>query len=202
MIALVLVYLTKLRATMSLLQNAPIGMFLVADTHKLHVYCGWTIFIDGTLHSCLHTTRWINQGNGELLWTHFSGISGIIIFTSLLLVSIPMMFQSLRRKMKYEIRKNTHYLFLAFALGLCFHSKAKGIPNGGFSPYVFGILLVWFFLDSFYCHFFMSEKIDTTQFTVLPNGVQIKMKVSDAFQNRVEGGYCYICLPWIAKTQW
>jgi Ferric reductase NAD binding domain/FAD-binding domain len=49
----------------------------------------------------------------------------------------------------------------------------------------------------------MTEKIDTTQFSVLPSGVRMTMNVSKKFRKMGDqGGMGYICLPWISKNQW
>jgi ferric-chelate reductase len=120
---------------------------------------------------------------------------------SLLLICIPMII--CRKEIKYEIRKNLHYFFLVFAVALCFHTPSSAIPNGGFTSWVFGILLLWYIVDAACCACFLTEKIDTTRFDVLPNGVQMTMRVSDFFRNKgTQGGYCYVCLPWVDKTQW
>jgi predicted ferric reductase len=200
-VALVLVFITKLRATGSFLAKTPVSMFMPGDLHNLHLYCGWTILIFSLVHTVFHLARWAEQGNLYLLFHHFSGISGFIIVVSLILICVPMIF--CKKQMRYEIRKNLHYFFILFALALCFHTPKSAIPNGGFTAWVFGTILVWYFLDATYCLFFMTEKIETTRFEVLPNGVQMTMKVSDFFQKKgAQGGYCYVCLPWVDKTQW
>lgn len=49
----------------------------------------------------------------------------------------------------------------------------------------------------------MTKRVSTSIFHVLPTGVQITMKVSKPFQKAAaDGGYCYVCLPWISKHQW
>ncbi len=49
----------------------------------------------------------------------------------------------------------------------------------------------------------MTEKIETTRFSVLPSGVRMTMTVSDHFQKvGAKGGICYVCLPWVAKDEW
>ena len=145
--------------------------------------------------------RWGQQGNLNLLIEHVSGLTGLLIITSCLLICIPMTI--FREKIRYEIRKNLHYLFLLFALASCFHTPTSAIPNGGFTAWVFGIILVWYFLDACYCYFFMTEKIDTTDFHVLPSGVRMTMNVSKRFQKMgAKGGICYVCLPWVSKDQW
>lgn len=176
-------------------------MYMYHDSHELHVYCGWTIVTCATIHTIFHIARWAVQGNMHLLVDHFSGLSGLVIILSCLLICIPMTL--FREKMKYELRKNLHYLFIVFAGALIFHTPTSAIPNGGFTAYVFGILLSWYFLDATYCYFFMTEKIDTTKFSVLPSGVRMTMNVSKRFQKvGAQGGICYVCLPWIAKDQW
>jgi hypothetical protein len=176
-------------------------MYMYKDSHELHVYCGWTILIFSTIHTVFHIARWAQQGNLYLLFMHFSGLSGVFIISSCLLISIPM--TVFRKQIRYEIRKNLHYLFIVFAGALVFHTPASAIPNGGFTAWVFSIILVWYFLDAEYCLFFMTEKIDTTKFSVLNCGVRMTMTVSDRFQKMGnQGGVCYICLPWIDRNQW
>lgn len=176
-------------------------MFIESDLHELHIYCGWTILICSLIHGVAHVARWAAQGHLSLLHSHFSGITGMIIFLSMILICIPMTI--FRKTIQYEIRKYLHYFFLVFALALCFHSPKSAIPNGGFAFYVFGSIIVWYLLDASYCTCFMTEKIETTKFDVLPNGVQMTMNVSKFFQRKgAQGGYCYICLPWVDKTQW
>ena len=54
-----------------------------------------------------------------------------------------------------------------------------------------------------YVYLFMTEKIETTTFDVLPNGVLMTMPVSKKFQQRGEkGGFAYVCLPWINRNEW
>jgi hypothetical protein len=50
---------------------------------------------------------------------------------------------------------------------------------------------------------FMTEKIESSIFHVVPTGVQLTMEVSERFQSSGQrGGYCYVNFPWIDKTQW
>jgi len=62
---------------------------------------------------------------------------------------------------------------------------------------------MWYTFDALYILFFMTEMIATTVFNVLPSGVQMTMAVSKNFQkNYSQGGYGYVCLPWVSKYQW
>ena len=200
-IALVFVFLTKFRATMEFISRTPLSLFFYQDLHELHVYCGWVVLIDGLLHALFHILRWANQGNLYLMIEHFSGVSGIISVVCILLVCIPMM--AFKKRIKYETRKYLHYFFIVLALALCFHTTTTSIPNGGFSKWIFSILIGWYFLDSLYVYIFMTEKIESTSFHVVPTGVQLTMTVSKRFEKGVNnGGYCYVCFPWIDKWQW
>jgi hypothetical protein len=106
-----------------------------------------------------------------------------------------------KRQIKYETRKMLHYLFNAMAIALALHVPASAIPNGSFAPYVFSIVLGLYAFDATYVYFFMTEKIETTIFQVLPSGVQMTLRVSDKFQQRgAHGGYGYTCLPLVAKN--
>ena len=199
--ALVMVYVSKLRATTGFLQRTPLSMFLYTDLHELHIYCGWTILVCSLVHTAFHIFRWIDQGNLDLVYKHRSGITGLIIISSCLLICVPMTI--FRKQIGYELRKRLHYLFVLFALALCFHTPTSAIPNGGFTAWVFGILLAWYFADNIYCFIWMTEKIETTNFKVLPSGVRMDMKVSSLFQHHgANGGYCYVCLPWVDPKQW
>ena len=196
-----MVFISKFRATLSFLAKTPFAMYMYADAHELHVYCGWLIVLMSAIHSVGHALRWILQGNYYLFYQHFSGVSGLFITGSCILITIPMTL--FRTQIKFEIRKNLHFLFIVFAIALMFHTPTAGIPNGGFTAYVFGIILAWYAADATYCYFFMTEKIETTKFSVLPCGVRMTMAVSDRFGAMGnQGGICYVCLPWIAKNQW
>lgn len=199
--ALIVVFFSKFRGTMNILSYTYLGqMILAKDLHDLHSYCGHYILIDGCLHTLFHTLRWAAQSNLYLLYTNPSGISGLIVIMSTLFISLPMMFW--KRKIHYEIRKYTHYLFLLFGLAMCFHVPTSGFPNGGLAPYVFGTLMTWWALDNLYVQWYLTEKIQSSRFYVLPSGVQLTMAVSERFQSWGPGGYCYVCLPWVNPHQW
>eukprot|EP00951_Prasinocladus_malaysianus_P003386 scaffold23927_cov41-Prasinocladus_malaysianus.AAC.1 len=89
------------------------------------------------------------------------------------------------------------------AVALCLHVPVSAIPNGGYMPYVMGACLCIYAADALYVFIFMTEKIETTTFQVLPSGVQMTFDVSQAFRKRRgQGGYVNVCLPWVDRTQW
>lgn len=201
--AIVSVFWTKLRATQSFISKTPLNVFCYQDTHRLHVYCGWVIFIDGCLHTTFHLTRWALQGNlRSLLTTHPSGITGSIVIISTCIIVLPM--TVFKRVMKFEMRKYAHYLFWVFCIAMTFHAPFHSFPNGGFCAFIFPTLLLSYCLDALYVKCFMSERINTVDYKVLgQSGVELTMPVSQRFQDgMLSGGFGYIMLPWVDKHQW
>jgi len=197
---MVLAYLSKCKATLNYLEKTPISMFMIKNEHKLHTYCGHFIAFDVWIHTLFHLLRWVHQGNIALLWTSVAGLSGLLAVVATPLITFVMMY--FKTKISYEIRKGLHYLFFLFAIALCFHVPPSAIPNGGFIAYVLGFSIVLYTLDRLYIIFFMTERIDTSKFQVLPSGVTLTMAVSDRFQRCGEkGGFGYVCLPWVDR-QW
>ena len=194
--AIVCVFWTKLRATQAFIDKTPFRVFCIQDTHRLHVYCGWVIFIDSCLHAIFHLIRWSLQRNlKRLLFNHNSGITGSIVIISTFIIVIPM--TVLKKQLKFEIRKYAHYFFWTFCIAMSFHAPYQAIPNGGFCAFIFPILIVSYGLDAFYVKCFMSERINTVNYKVMQSGVELTMPVSKRFQNGlISGGYGYIMLPW------
>ncbi|EED87425.1 predicted protein [Thalassiosira pseudonana CCMP1335] len=198
-----LIFMTKCKATINFLMRTPLSLFMVDDQHELHSFCGKYIAFDVWVHTLFHCLRWGIQGNIDLLWTNITGLSGLIVVLATPLITFPMFINPLRLAMSYEVRKGLHYLFYLFAIGMCFHNKTSAFPNGGFNQVVLGFCIVYYTLDSLYVMIFMTEMIETTVFNVLPSGVQMTMAVSDHFQKTyAQGGYGYVCLPWVSKYQW
>jgi len=200
---MVLIFLTKCKATINFLMRTPLSLFMVDDQHELHAFCGKFIAYDVWVHTLFHCLRWGVAGNIDLLWTNPTGLSGLIVVLATPLITFPMFINKIRLSMSYEIRKALHYLFYLFAIGMCFHNKTSAFPNGGFNQITMGFCIIYYTLDSLYVMFFMTEIIETTIFNVLPSGVQMTMAVSEHFQaNFAQGGYGYVCLPWVSKYEW
>ena len=197
LLALIVVFLSKFRATTNYFSHTYLGFLILSkNLHDIHIYCGHYIAIFGTVHTLAHISRYASQNNLYLLFHSQSGVSGWIITGTMLLICMPMIFGV--KRIRFEIRKCMHYLFLVFMVAFCFH-----VPkSGGFAPYIFGTLLVWWALDTLYVQLVMTERIKSSRFHVLPSGVQMTMAVSERFQRWGPGGYCYVCLPWVDRYQW
>lgn len=199
-----LAFMTKCKATINFLMTTPFSFFMVHDQHELHSCCGKFLAIDVWVHTFFHCLRWGLLGTIDKLWTTRVSISGLVALLACVFVCIPMMVQRLMRSMSYEVRKFLHITFFyVFAVAMCFHNKTSAWPNGGYNQVILGFCITYYTLDAAYVTFFMTEMIETTIFNVLPSGVQMTMVVSENFQKTyAQGGYGYVCLPWVSKNQW
>lgn len=124
---LVVVFITKCKATLNLIYQSPVYLIapnLLSDSHNFHDYSGRYIFWSALIHTIFHIIRWGLQGNNDLLWTSRSGRSGIVSMAVCPLIVILMVY--FRKEISYEIRKGLHYLFIPFTISLCFHAPVSG----------------------------------------------------------------------------
>eukprot|EP00581_Thalassiosira_minuscula_P016601 CAMPEP_0183722588 /NCGR_PEP_ID=MMETSP0737-20130205/14497_1 /TAXON_ID=385413 /ORGANISM="Thalassiosira miniscula, Strain CCMP1093" /LENGTH=885 /DNA_ID=CAMNT_0025952781 /DNA_START=891 /DNA_END=3548 /DNA_ORIENTATION=+ len=202
---IVVVFVTKCKATMTFLSKTPVSVYvgLIAEGHEFHAYAGRYIAWDVWIHTLFHCLRWASQGNMILLLESNAGLSGLVTVVVTSLITFPMMYRTFKDKIFYELRKGLHYLFYLFALVMCFHVPTSAIPNGGFLAPVLATCIALYMLDAIYVYLFMCEKIETTSFSVLSSGVRISMPVSQRFQRNAErGGFAYVMIPWVDDMQW
>ncbi|KAL3816921.1 hypothetical protein ACHAXA_009116 [Cyclostephanos tholiformis] len=201
---LVVVFLTKMKATQCFLSRTPLSMYLTIlnQAHEHHAHAGAYLAFDVWVHTLFHVLRWTSQGNLSLLWTSAAGLSGLIAVIATPLIAFPMMYY--KDRLGYEVRKGLHFLFYLFAIGLCFHVPTNAVPNGGYIAPVLGTCILLYTLDAWYVYFFMCEKIETTAFRVLTSGVRMSMGVSERFRGSAaaRGGFAYVNIPWINDKQW
>merc|ERR1712151_55979 len=202
---LIAVFFSKCKATLNVIHKTPLSLKypgLSTDSHHLHAYAGSYIAYAVILHALFHILRWANQGNMYLLVESRAGISGLIASLSLPLIACLMLYDYLKRKISYEIRRKFHTLFYLFALALCCHVPPSALPGGGFIGPAMGFTIIYYFLDASYVSLFMTEKIQTPIFQVLKSGFQITMTVSSSFKKRLDqGGFVYVCLPWVDSNR-
>jgi hypothetical protein len=102
---LVVVFVTKMKATHCYLSRTPISMYLgiLNQAHEYHAHAGACIAFDVWIHALFHLLRWASQGNLNLLWTSAAGLSGLITVVTTPLIAFPMMY--FKKRLSYEIRK-------------------------------------------------------------------------------------------------
>ena len=109
------------------------------------------------------------------------------------LIACPMLFISLRRLITFELRKTLHYLSVVWGLAICFHAPTQYVGI------IMGLAVGVYVTDYLYGIFFKISYHPTLKLRRLTSAVEVTFETPKDFQN---GGYIYICLPWISRTQW
>jgi hypothetical protein len=102
---LVVVFVTKMKATLLYLSSTPLSMYLgiLKQAHEHHAHAGAWIAFDVWIHTLFHVLRWWDQDNLKLLWNSRAGLSGLIVLIATPLIALPMMM--CKDRLSYEIRK-------------------------------------------------------------------------------------------------
>ena len=163
--------------------------------HRIHTFAGKLVGFEVFAHSFWHMLRWGLAGDIRLLWTHVTGVTGLVALLVTPLIVWPMLFPYLRKKIPFEWRKAAHYLSVVWGLALCFHAPKRYIG------YIMGSAVGVYALDWLYGCCFQIHRAETVRFTRLGTAVELVWEHPPGF--RSDGaGYVYICLPWISKTEW
>lgn len=204
-------FLTKCRYIHRFLATRFLGQVtfpeLTRDPHELHSLLGRYVVFDNVWHSFWHILRWyldstktnLNSFEGkssmELLYTHQTGLTGLLMLFSLCLIVFPHIYQPLRRKLTFERRYSLHFFFWVYGLALTFHAPS------GFSFYVMGTTLVIYTVDSAVCLIFHTHTIETIYATIISPQV-LKLSFRAPENSKHFEGYCYLNIPALSKSQW
>ena len=114
-------------------------------------------------HICLTVSlcvvRWAVQGNGRFLYSHITGITGVIALISTMMISLPMLVPWLKTRMTWEQRKGMHYMCIAWGIALVFHAPAMHIC------YIMGSTVTLYLLDYGYGFWIRTHLIRTLELT-------------------------------------
>ena len=191
-----LLFLSKAHNLRGVLQRSYVSEFLpLDDMHRIHTFAGKVMGFEVFSHSFWHMLRWGLAGDIRLLWTHVTGITGLISLLVTPLIVWPMLFSTLRKKIPFEWRKAAHYLSIVWGVAICFHAPKRYIG------YIMGSAVGVYALDWLYGWCFQIHRAETVRFTRLGTAVELVWEHPKGF--RSDGaGYVYICLPWISKAEW
>ena len=88
---MIILFLTKTNHLRTLLQRSWLSMFIpFYDLHHLHVIAGTVMGGISLVHGFFHLLRWGLQGRIFLLWSSYTGISGLIAFSVTPFIVFPM----------------------------------------------------------------------------------------------------------------
>ena len=192
---IVSLYLTKLNHLRTLLQRSWLSLYVpFHDLHALHTIAGSYVGFDALLHSFCHLLRWGLQGRISLSWTTYTGISGVLCCVLTPLICWPMQYESIRKRLSWEVRKALHYLSVVWGLALCFHAPKQMIAM------IVGVPLGLYLLDYAIGSLLRTYLVESPILTKMENGVELTFEHPKGFE--ADRGYIFVCLPWVAKHEW
>lgn len=192
----VMAFVSKAHNLQGALQRSYLSEFLpVDDLHYLHVFAGTVIGVEVLWHSLWHLIRWGCDGDLSLLWRHQTGLTGLVAFVVTPLIVWPMRVPALRKRLSYELRKWLHYLSVVWGLAACAHAPKRNIII------IMGSAVGIYLLDWLYGFVFRIHHMSTLSFTRLGSAIEVAWQNPPGF-NSDDGGYVYLCLPWISRTEW
>ncbi|KAK3237620.1 hypothetical protein CYMTET_52321 [Cymbomonas tetramitiformis] len=101
-----------------------------------------------------------------------------------------------RRSIPFGYRTALHYLSVVWGISICFHAPKMHIA------YIMGCAIGCYALDWTVGYFTAIHFCPSLQMTVLgATAVEIAFEHPPGFINH-GGGYVYICLPWLARSEW
>ena len=185
----VALFLSKAHNLRAFLARSYISEYVdLKDLHGLHSLAGGIVAFEVFWHSFWHLLRWGLSGEIHLLWTHGTGVSGMIALAMTPLITVPMMFQQMRKCIAFEWRKMLHYLSVMWALALCWHAPTQHIG------FIMGSALGVYLADYLYGVLTRITYVPTLRMRRLASAVEVVFEnPNTSFEN---GGYIYICLPW------
>jgi len=117
------------------------------DSHHVHRVFGVVVGIESTSHTFFHLLRWGEANEMHLLWDTHTGKTGLLVFITGLFIIIPMSVPFVKSRMKFEMRKALHWLFLLWGVALAMHGpqwRTNWLIGIAFGTYmldlIFGIL--------------------------------------------------------------
>ena len=166
------------------------------DMHKVHRTFGIIVGIETMFHSFFHLLRWGLNSDIHLLWETTTGISGLIAIIITPLICWPMAVPAIKERLAYEMRKGLHYLSIAWAIALLFHSKSR-------IYYLIGIPGLMYLMDFLFGYFARNSLIENAFFERYgERGVALYFKNPDNWEKEPKTSYVYVMCPWISKYQW
>ena len=195
----VLLFISKANNLRGFLQRTHLSELLpLDDMHHLHTFAGMVVGVEVVWHSCFHIARWALNGEARFLAEHVTGVTGLIALLVTPFIVWPMLFRKLRETIPYERRKWLHYLSVVWGVAICFHAPKRSIGL------VMGSAVGVYGLDWLYGYFFAVHHVTTLECQRIGNAVEVVWENPDGFlkDGGCAGGFIYICIPWVSKTQW
>ena len=187
-----MMFLSKAHNLNNLLRNTIFRWWVdFGDMHHVHNIFGVVVGIETMSHSFFHILRWaLRDDDIRLLTTTATGISGLTAMLATPLIVWPMALPSLKKRLRFEIRKGLHYLSWVWAIALLYHA-----PNRIY--WLIGMPAVIYAADYAAGFFLRLNIVDTVIFERYgERGVVCHFENPKGF-DCTKTSYVYIMCPWI-----
>lgn len=169
---------------------------ILSHMHHLHTAAGWSCLALVWIHSIFHVIRWARLGHLHYLYEHQTGVTGLIGWTCITLVCIPMG-NPVKHYIPYEIRKRLHMVCgVGFALAGALHAPATWVM------YVYGSSLAIYVFDWLIAGFCKTYEVESCHFTRLSESVVLHFPNPKGFDPTLFFGYINVCVPFVSPHEW
>ncbi|KAL7550022.1 hypothetical protein ACHAWF_015458 [Thalassiosira exigua] len=191
-----LLFLTKARNLNNFLQKTMLKCWInFSDCHKVHSLFGLVVGVESASHAFFHILRWSRRKDDiRLLWSHPTGITGLISLLVCPIIVLPMALPFMKEKIAFEWRKGLHYLSILWGACLMFHAPQRIF-------WLVGVPLVVYVADRLYGVFHATNLVENAYFERLgDSSLTITFENPKGFE-RQNSAYVYLMLPWLSKYQ-
>ena len=190
-------FLSKANFLIAHLQTKVFDVYLnFAKMHEIHVLGGKLVEAATWIHVLFHLLRWALKGQiVPLLFNHQTGLTGFVAVIILPMITWPMKYEKLKKRLSFETRKGLHYLSWVWGLAMVFHAPATNIAG------VMGFVMIVYFLNYLVALHSGTFLVESTIFRRLGDATLLSFANPKGFELQ---GASYVCvmLPWIDKYQW
>jgi hypothetical protein len=132
----------------------------------------------------------------HLLKDHQTGITGLIGWVCVTIVTLPFGVKRFRKLIPYEIRKWFHVVGgIGFALSGALHAPATRVI------YVYMSALSVYLVDWIVANFYLTYFVEVCHFTRLQESVVLHWEDPKGYKS-AQHGYVNICIPFVNRFQW
>ncbi|KAL7547366.1 hypothetical protein ACHAWF_010683 [Thalassiosira exigua] len=107
-----LLFLSKANNLNNFLQKTALRCWInFSDYHCVYLLFGMNVGVESACHTFYHVLRWAwRNSNIQLLWTSKTGVAGLVTMILCPFIVLLMTVPYLKKRMKFEWRKDLHYL--------------------------------------------------------------------------------------------
>lgn len=194
----IILFLSMARNLRAWLQHTIVSEYVpLTSFHHVHTWAGTCVGVVIPIHALFHIVRWGLQSNiADFLFGHQTGITGFLAILLTPIIVWPMRLAWLRSKLSFEIRKTLHYTSWIWGAALCFHAPQQHVF------WIIGFTMVVYWFDYVFGVFCATRMAPSARFIRLESSVLIRVRKPPGFELKGHGGYCYLCVPWVAKYEW